>query len=324
MIFARLFAIAAALLAALVPCVPRAQEFPNKRLTIVVPFPAGSPADVRARIIATHLAPRLKQPVIVENRPGAGGNIAASLVAKAKPDGYTLLYANSGQLVINPHVYRDPGFGGVKDFAPITQLVNVPLVLIANNEVPAHSLRELIALAKSKPGKLSYASSGIGTPQHVAGEQLKKAAGIDLLHVPYKGENLSVNDLLNGQVSMMFGTPVSTLPLIKANKVRAMAVGTIKRLRSLPQTPTIAEAALPGIEATTWAAIAAPANTPANIVALLNKHITEIMLSAQVKDNEDAAGYEVIANSPEQAARVFEQEFARYAKLISELRLRVE
>jgi tripartite-type tricarboxylate transporter receptor subunit TctC len=300
-----------------------AQDFPSKRLTIVVPFPAGSPADVRARIIATHLAARVKQPVIVDNRPGASGNIAAQLVAKSKPDGHTILYANNGQIVINPHLYSNPGFDGVKDFAPVTQLVSIPWVLIANVDVPAKSVAELIALAKAQPGKLSYASSGIGTPQHVLGEQFEKMAGVDMLHVPYKGENLSVNDLLNGQISVLFATPVSTLPLIKANKVKLLGVSAVKRIRSLPQAPMVAET-LPGFDAMGWAVIAVPAATPASVVALLNKHITEIMLAPEIKDKEEAAGYEVLANSPQQAAAAIKQESARYAKLIAELKLRVE
>lgn len=323
MTFARLFAFAATLLAALLPCVPQAQEFPNKRLTIVVPFPAGSPADVRARIIATHLAPRLKQPVIVDNRPGASGNIAAQLVAKAKPDGHTMLYANNGQMVINPHLYANPGFDGVKDFAPLTQLVSIPWVLIANVNLKATSVTELIALAKVQPGKVSFASSGIGTPQHVLGEQFEKMAGIDMLHVPYKGENLSVNDLLNGQVSVMFSTPVSALPLIKANKVKVLAVSAAKRIRSLPQSPLVAET-LPGFDAMGWAVIAVPVATPANVVALLSKHIAEIMRSPEVKDKEEAGGYEILANTPQQAAEAIKQESVRYAKLIAELKLRVE
>jgi tripartite-type tricarboxylate transporter receptor subunit TctC len=321
MAFARALAVFFLTLLALPPAF--AQEFPSKRLTIIVPFPAGSPADVRARIIATHLAPRLKQPVIVDNRPGAAGNIGAQLVAKSKADGYTLLYANNGQIVINPHLYRDPGFDGVKDFAPVTQLVSIPWVLIANADLPAKSVAELIALAKARPGKLSYASSGVGTPQHVLGEQFEKVAGVDMLHVPYKGENLSVNDLLNGQIAVMFGTPVSTLPLIKANKVKVLGVSALKRIRSLPQTPTLAET-LPGFESMGWSVIAVPAATPANIVALLHKHITEIMLLPEIKDKEEAAGYEVIANSPAQTAAMIKEESARYAKLIAELKLRVE
>jgi tripartite-type tricarboxylate transporter receptor subunit TctC len=321
MILARLFAAAA--FAVLALSTSHAQDFPSKRLTIVVPFPAGSPADVRARIIATHLAVRVKQPVIVDNRPGASGNIAAQLVAKSKPDGHTILYANNGQIVINPHLYSNPGFDGVKDFAPVTQLVSIPWVLIANVDVPAKSVAELIALAKAQPGKLSYASSGIGTPQHVLGEQFEKMAGVDMLHVPYKGENLSVNDLLNGQISVLFATPVSTLPLIKANKVKLLGVSAVKRIRSLPQAPMVAET-LPGFDAMGWAVIAVPAATPASVVALLNKHITEIMLAPEIKDKEEAAGYEVLANSPQQAAAAIKQESARYAKLIAELKLRVE
>lgn len=300
-----------------------AQEFPSKRLTIVVPFPAGSPADVRARIIATQLSARVKQPVIVDNRPGASGNIATQLVARSKPDGYTMLYANNGQLVINPHLYANPGFDGVKDFAPVTQLVLIPWVLIANAELPVKSVAELIALAKQRPGKLSYASSGIGTPQHVLGEQFEKVSGTDMLHVPYKGENLSVNDLLNGQIATLFGTPVSTLPLIKANKVRVLGVSAVKRIRSLPDVPLISET-LPGFATMGWAVIAVPAATPAYIVAALNNHLTQIMLMPEIKDKEEAAGYEVLANTPQQAAAAIKEESARYAKLIAELKLRVE
>jgi tripartite-type tricarboxylate transporter receptor subunit TctC len=300
-----------------------AQDFPGKRLSIVVPFPAGSPADVRARIIATQLSARVKQPVIVDNRPGASGNIATQLVARAKPDGYTMLYANNGQLVINPHLYANPGFDGVKDFVPVTQLVLIPWVLVANANLPVKSVAELIALAKERPGKLSYASSGIGTPQHVLGEQFEKVAGIDMLHVPYKGENLSVNDLLNGQVATLFGTPVSTLPLIKANKVKVLGVSAVKRIRSLPDVPLLSET-LPGFTTMGWAVIAVPAATPADIVATLNKHITQIMLLPEIKDKEEAAGYEVLANTPQQAAAAIKEESARYAKLIAELKLRVE
>ena len=321
MMLPRLFA--AATFAMLALSQAFAQDFPSKRLTIVVPFPAGSPADVRARIIATQLSMRVKQPVIVDNRPGASGNIAAQLVAKAKPDGYTMLYANNGQIAINPHLYANPGFDGVKDFAPVTQLVSIPWVLIANTELPVKSVADLIALAKKQPGKLSYASSGIGTPQHVLGEQFEKMAEIDMLHVPYKGENLSVNDLLNGQIAVLFGTPVSTLPLIKANKVKVLGVSAVKRIRSLPDVPLVSET-LPGFAAMGWAVIEVPAATPVDIVAMLNKHITQIMLMPEIKDKEEAAGYEVLANTPQQAAAAIKEESARYAKLIAELKLRVE
>ena len=261
-----------------------AADYPNRPVTIVVGFPPGGASDIMARILTAKLGSVLGQPFIVDNRPGAGGNVGGEFVAHAAPDGYTLLLGNNAILATNVSLYSKIGFDPEKDFAPISLIGTQANVLVVNNDVKAHSLAELIALAKANPGKLNFASSGYGLAAHLAGELFKAQAHIDIVHVPYKGSAPALEDVIAGREQMMFATTSGVMGFLKNGQVRALAVTTLKRTPSLPDVPTMDEAGLPGFEATTWHGLVAPAGTPPAIVAALNKAI-----AATLKDPDIAA-----------------------------------
>src|SRR5512140_1202101 len=264
------------LLALLAPTLgAQAQSYPSKPIRLVCPFPPGGAVDIASRAVAHELTQILGQPVTVDNRPGAGGNIGAEITAKSAPDGYTLLMTTSGIMGINPALYSKLPFDPIKDFAPISMLVSLNNVLVLHPSVPAKSVQEVIALAKAQPGKLTYASSGNGTSIHLSGELFKTMTGVDMLHIPYKGSAPAVTDLLGGQVNMMFDNIPSSLPHIKAGKLRALAVTGAKRSQLLPDLPTIAEAGVPGYESYVWFGVVAPAGTPSSIVQRLNAAIAK-------------------------------------------------
>jgi tripartite-type tricarboxylate transporter receptor subunit TctC len=253
---------------------PAHAAFPDKPLTLIVPFPAGGATDAMARLAAERLGRQLGQTIVVDNRAGAGGTIAADAAKHAAPDGYTLLFATTGTMAINPYIYKRLKYDPLKDFAPIGSIAASGNVLVVDPQVKATSVKELIALAKSQPGKLTYASAGIGSSSHLSGALFAKAAGIDLLHVPYKGSAPALSDFLGGRIDMMLDTASTHMPNVKAGKVRVLAVTSARRMATLPNVPTMAEAGLPGYDVTIWYGIVAPAAIPAPVKATLEKALT--------------------------------------------------
>ena len=292
-----------------------AQGYPSKPIRIVAPFPVGGAPDVLARSIGAKLGERLGQAVVVENRLGAGGNIAYASVASAAADGYTLLLA-AGSLATNVSLYKDLMYDTVKDFAPITLVATSPHVLVAHPSVQATSVSELIALAKAKPGQLTYGSSGSGTVLHLAGEMFKTMAGVDLVHVPYKGGAPATNDLLSGQIALMFSAIPGALPQVRAGKLRALGVTGAQRSPTMPDVPTIAEAGLPGYAIEAWFGLLAPARTPESIVAKLNKDVVAILGDAEMKRRMADLGQELTSNTPEQFAAFIKSEITRMGEVV--------
>ena len=309
-----------AALAALLACAGAASAqtaaYPAKAIRYVVPFPAGGPLDIVARAIGQELNKTWNQPVIVDNRPGAGGNIGADLVAKSPADGYTILMGAVSTHAINPTLYAKLPYDPVRDFAPVTLITSVPNVLVVHPSVPASNVKELIALARAKPGQLNFASGSTGSAGHLAGELFKTMAGVDMVHIPYKGAAPAVVDLLAGHVSLMFDNMSSALPNIKAARVRALAVTTLRRSPLLPQLPTISEAGLRGFDISTWFGIFAPAGTPPEIVGKLNAETVRILNSREMKERLLALGAEPVGNRPDEFAAFVKLEIQKYAKVI--------
>ncbi len=299
----RLLAIAAgiALLLGLAPAV-RAADYPTRPVTMVLAFPPGGASDVLGRILARKLEQVLGQPVIIDNRPGAGGNIAAEAVAHAPPDGHTLLMGNNSILATNAALYQKINFDPVRDFAPIGLVGSQANILVLNPAVPARSLAELIALAKANPGKLNYASSGHGLAAHLAGELFKADAKVNLVHVPYKGAAPALQDVIAGHVQMMFATASSVVTHIQDGKVRALAVTTLKRTALLPDLPTIDELGLKGFDATTWHGLVAPAKTPPEVVKTLNRALLATLADPAVRKSLDGLGVDIAGGSPDDFA----------------------
>jgi len=310
----RLLAIAASLVWATTPA--WAQTYPAKVVRVVVPYAAGGPTDIVARLVSQGMSDAWKQPVIVENKAGAGGMIGTEYVAKASADGYTLLISGSGPVVVNQSLYKKMPYDTVKDFAPITELVSAPTILVVPSSLGVNSLRELIALAKAKPGQLNYASAGNGTPPHLAGELLKSMAGVDIVHVPYSAQQAS-NAVLSGQVAMLFETPTAS-NAARAGKVKALAVSTAKRFAGAPELPTMAEAGLPGFEVTAWYGLLAPTGTPGEIVKRVYAETQTILALPEVKKRMLTLGFEPVGNSPEQFAGFIHSEIAKWSKVIRE------
>jgi tripartite-type tricarboxylate transporter receptor subunit TctC len=296
--------------------VATAADYPSRPVTIVVGFPPGGASDILARIIADKLGSLLGQPVVVDNRPGAGGNVAGEVVAHAAPDGYTLLLGNNAILATNASLYSKINFDPVKDFTPISLIGTQANVLVVNNDVPAHSLAELIALAKAKPGKLNFASSGYGLAAHLAGELFKAQAHIDIVHVPYKGSAPALEDVISGQDQMMFATASGVMGFLKNGQVRALAVTTLKRTAILPDIPTMDEAGLPGFEATTWHGLVAPAGTPPDIIGTLHRAIVETLKDTGVQQKLAALGVDIAPDSPDQFAAYIKSEIPKWAAII--------
>ena len=300
-----------------------AQTWPSRSVSIIVPFPAGGTTDVLARALGQELSKTLGQPVVVENKPGAGATLGADYVAKSKADGYTLLMG-AVHHTIATSVYRKLGYDFEKDFAPITTVALVPNVLVVNPQVPVKTVQELLAQAKAQPGKLTYGSNGTGTGQHLIGAQFEGMGGVQLLHVPYKGSGPLTTDLLGGQISMSFDTVTPVLPHIKAGKLRALAVTTAKRSVALPDVPTLEEAGLPGFDMGTWFGMLAPAGTPKDIVARLNADMVKIIQSPEFRKKMDDIGADPIANTPEQMARQIKDDTARFARLVKEAKVSLD
>ena len=292
-----------------------AQGYPSKPIRIVAPFPVGGAPDVLARSIGAKLGERLGQAVVVENRLGAGGNIAYASVANAAPDGYTLLLAANG-LATNVSLYKDLKYDAVKDFAPITLIANSPHVLVAHPSVQATSVSELIALAKAKPGQLTYGSAGSGTVLHLAGEMFKTMAGVELVHVPYKGSAPAHIDLLGGRIALMFSDIPPALAQVKTGKLRALGMTSPQRSPAMPDVPTIAETGLPGYAIKAWFGLLAPARTPESIVAKLNKDVVAILGDAEMKRKMADLGQELTSNTPEQYAAFIKSEIAKMGEVV--------
>jgi tripartite-type tricarboxylate transporter receptor subunit TctC len=301
-----------------------AAEFPAKPIRMVVPFGAGSNTDLLARTVAVRMAENWGQQVVVDNRPGAGGNIGTDLVAKAPPDGYTLVLGAASVLAINQSLYSQMPYDSATAFAPITNMVKTTNVLIVTPALPAKSVRELIAYGKANPGKLTYASSGAGGTIHLSGELFKSMAGVTMEHIAYKSSPLAHIDMIGGQVHAMFDAMPTALPQVKAGRLRALAVTTARRSAQLPDLPTIAEAALPGYEAAGWFGFAAPARTPRDVVMRLNREIVRILALPDVKERLIAQGAEPVGDTPEEFAQFIKAEAAKWGKVIKALNLKIE
>ncbi|SOE06181.1 Tripartite-type tricarboxylate transporter, receptor component TctC [Variovorax sp. YR752] len=300
-----------------------AQAYPVKPITLVVPFPPGGSSDALARAITTPLSQSIGQPVIVESRPGAGATVGADYVAKARPDGYTLLMG-AVHHTIATSVYRKLPYDFEKSFAPVTTVALVPNVLVVNAKSSATDVKSLVALAKASPGKLSYGSNGNGTVQHLIGTQFSTIAGVELLHVPYKGSAPLTTDLLGGQVDMSFDTLTPLVPHIKGGKLRALAVTTAKRSSTLPDVPTLAEAGIKDFNQGTWFGILAPAGTPKEIVAKLNAEMVKIIQSPEFKKRMEDIGAEPVGDTPLQMAAQIKDDTARYAKLVKDAKVAID
>jgi tripartite-type tricarboxylate transporter receptor subunit TctC len=292
-------------------------SYPEKPIHLIVGFPAGSAADFVARLLALKLAESLGKPIVVENVTGAAGNMATDRVAKASPDGHTLALAANAQIIMNPSLYRLP-FDPAKDFAPITQLAASPNILVVPNAAPVKSFRELVALAKSQPGALTYASGGIGSSPHMAGALLSSAAGINIQHIPYKGVVAAMPDLLAGRVTMMFSPISVVLPTVREGRLRALAVTSLRRSSAVPDLPTVDESGLVGFDVTLWYGLLAPAGTPDTIVHKLHTESIKALARPDVRARLADLGIDIIGNSPDDFARTIKAEIPKWAKIIKE------
>jgi tripartite-type tricarboxylate transporter receptor subunit TctC len=306
--------------AGLLAAAPAAQAdtaFPSKPMMLVVPFPPGGPTDAMARTLAAEMKDRMGQPMIVENRAGAGGNIGAEYVARAEADGHVLLFGTSGPLAINASLYRKINYDPVKSFAPVIQVGYLPNILVVNPALPVKTVPELVAYAKANPGKLSYASSGNGASSHLAGVLFNSIAGTDFQHIPYKGTGPALNDLLGGQVSMTFTDILTALPYVKAGKLRALGVATLARSQALPEVPTISEQGYKGYDVSVFFGIVAPAGTPADRVAKLNHAFAEVLNSPRVRQMFAAQGLEASADtSPPKLGQFIASESAKWRDVV--------
>lgn len=302
----------------LLPIVVGAQTYPNRAIRIIAPYPPGAGTDILSRAVGQGLTETWGQQVVVDNRPGASGMIGADIVAKAAPDGYTLLMGSVTEAAIVQGLHSKMAYDPVKDLAPVTLVAITPLVLAIHPSTPAQSLQELIALAKAKPGQLTFGSTGNGSPHHLSGELLKTIARIDLVHVPYKGAAPAVADLLGGQISMSFLGLPAILPHAKAGKLRALAVSTAGRAPAAPDVPTMEEAGLPGFDISVWFGVYVPAGTPKDVIAKLNSEISKTLNRPDMKKRLAGQGLEVVGNSAEQFNAFFRTEIVKYAKIIKD------
>ncbi|HEV7802721.1 MAG TPA: tripartite tricarboxylate transporter substrate binding protein [Burkholderiales bacterium] len=292
------------------------KTYPTRPIRLIVPQSPGGPSDTIARVAAQKLGDLLGQPVVADNRAGAAGNVGCELAAKAAPDGYTLLLGPPGCLTINPSLYEKLAFDPLRDFAPITQLTSGPEMLVVHPSVAAQSVKELVALAKAKPGAFNFASGGAGTPNHLASELFKNAAGLQMVHVPYKGTGPALTAVMSGQVQMMMAGLPPALPQVKAGKLRALGVTSAKRSRVVPEIPTIAESGFPGFDIVSWHSILAPAKTPRPIVMLLNAELVKMLAQPDVKERFASLGLDTVGSTPEEFREHLKRETANFSKLI--------
>ena len=302
----------------------QAQAYPGRPIRWIVTYPPGGPTDFVARAIGAKLTAAWGQQVVIDNRAGAGGVIGTELAAKAVPDGYTLLFGTSAGLTINPAMSSKLTYDPVRDFAPVSLLVINPQILVVHNSVPVNSVKELIAYAKARPGQLNYASVGQGSPNHLGMELLKALAGIDMVHVPYKGTGPAVTDLLGGQVQLMFNSMPVVLSLVKSGKLKGLAVGSLQRSPAAPEVPTVAEAGVPGFENVTWYGMFAPAGTPKDVIMKLNAQVMQILADPEMAQRMASQGAEPRGTSPEELARYMRAESARWRKVISSAGIKID
>ena len=301
-----------------------AQTWPNKPVRIIVPYPPGGVGDTFTRSLAQQLSERLGQPVLIENKPGASQIIGAELAAKAAPDGYTLFLGSVTSLAINVRSQKKLPYDPVRDFAPVSLCFASPLYLVVNPALPASSVVELIALARAKPGQLTFASVGQGGSLHLAGELFKSMTGVDMTHIPYKGSAPALADVMGGQVSMIFDVGVSALPQVRAGKLRALAITASRRSEGTPEYPTIAEAGVPGYEASIWFGIVAPAGTPAPVVARLSREIAQIVRTPAIRERFVPLGLDLIGGTPEEFAATMRSEIPKWARVLQDARVEPE
>ncbi len=322
----RLIFITTAALFGVTPSPASAQAgFPGKLVRIIVPFGPGGAADALPRLIATPLSAMWGQPVVVENRPGAAGNIGMELGAKAAPDGYTLTSAPVGNLALNPHLYSKLSFDVLRDLTPITLVGSVQNVLVVHPSVPAKSVKQLIALLKSRPGELTYASGGVGTQAHMAGELFKAMTGTNMSHIAYKGVGASVTDLLGGHVAMIFAQIHAVMPYIESERLRPLGVASAKRVPQLPDVPTIAEAAnLPGFEAVSWYSLVGPAGMPKDVVAKIQGDVAKALQLPDVRDRLGNLGVEAVGSTPDQLRAAIRADYDRYGAIIKKLGIKAD
>jgi tripartite-type tricarboxylate transporter receptor subunit TctC len=314
----------ALLATAIAPLCAYGDEYPARPIRFLVTVPPGGAADFTARLVGQHLGEALGQTIVIDNRPGASGTIATNLAAKSSPDGYTLLQNSTTTHGIGPSLYSKLPYDPIKDFAPIIQFNNIPLIMVVNRDVPARSAKELIALAKAKPNALKFASAGQGSAPHMAGELFKLIAGVDMLHVPYKGSGPAVVDLVSGQVQVMFDGAPSLLAQIKAGRLRALAAASAKRNPLLPDLPTFAELGYKGVEAGLWYGLLAPAKTPRSIIQKLNVKINEILAMPEVRARFAEQGAEVAGGTPEQFGAFMRGEIARWGSVVKKAGIKAE
>ena len=293
-----------------------AQAWPAKPVRLMVPFPPGGSTDIVARIVAQKLSERLGQSIVIENRGGAGGTIGTALIARSAPDGYNLAIASTSTHVVAPGVYSKLEYDPIKDFAPIGTMAISPYLLVVNPSVPAKTVQELIALAKKQPGKLNYASAGVGSTTQLAMEMLKAASGTYMLHIPYNGNGPAGTAVIGGQVEVLFGSLPALLPHAKSGRARALAVGTLKRSPSLPEVATVAESGYPGFDASLWLAMVAPAGTPQPIIERLNREIVALVSAADTREAFDKAGTEPLTGTPADLAALIRDGLPKYAQII--------
>jgi tripartite-type tricarboxylate transporter receptor subunit TctC len=316
------------LLAILITCadvsLAQAQSYPVKPIRFVVGFTAGGASDITARIVGQKLTEHFGQPVIIDNRPGASGTIAGGIVAKAPPDGYTLLAGATSILAINPGLYAKLDYDPLRDFTPVSQTVSMPQLLVVHPSVKAATLKELLALAKAKPGELNYSSSGTGSSSHLAMELLKYMTGIDVVHVPFKGSGQAMPNLLAGQVQLVFDPMPTSLPHVKSGRLRAIAISTATRSPAIPDVPTVAQAGVPSYESSLWYGVLLPARTPPEIVAKLNRTINVILREAEVGERFAALGAEPVGGSSAEFGKYIGAEVVKWGKVIKAVGMRVE
>ena len=316
-------ALLAGLAVLLLPTLATAQDFPTRPIRLIVPFPPGGPNDIIARVVGKRMSELLKQPVLIDNRGGQGGVLGTDTVAKAAPDGYTIAIASAGALAISPSMEKVP-YDTLKNLQPITLVAKVPEMLVVATSVPAKDMKELIALAKSQPGKLNFASSGPGSLPHLAGELLKLTAHIDIVHVPYRSAAPAVNDLLGQQVQMVFLDLPVLLPQVKAGKLRPIAIGSPERAPTAMEVPTTTEVGMPDLQTENWYGMVAPAGTPAAVVATLNKAAVEAMRDPEVKDKLASQGATLVGDTPEQFRTFIDSEIKKWAKVITDAGVKTE
>jgi tripartite-type tricarboxylate transporter receptor subunit TctC len=321
---ASLLAAWAAISAAAAQSAPPTTNYPTKPIRLVITYPPGGNTDLVGRAVAQKLTEAWSQQVIVDNRGGAGGVLGTVIARQAAADGYTLLLGTSAGMVLNPLLMRKIPYDPLQDFAPVSLVIVLPQLLVVNPSLPARNIKEFIALAKAKPGQLNFGSSGVGTPNHLGGEMLKAMAGIDIVHVPYKGGAASITDLIAGQVQLVISSAPSVVPHVRNSRLRALAIGGAKRSPALPEVPTVAESGVPGYEYTTWYGIFVPAKTPASIVAKLNAEIVRMLADPQMSQRFQSQGGDPASSTPAQLAAYMKQETERWKRVIKTAGIRIE